>query len=120
MHPEAHGGMEAKIGAKNMVMRKHTPVVMAVSPVLPPSVMPAPDSMKHVTGEQPMREPIDIIVASVQYASVERGKSPVSRSITPEKRAIEYKVADASMMSTYRKVKSASVKCRPPAETSQS
>jgi hypothetical protein len=37
--------MDAKMGAKNMEMRKHIPQVMAVNPVLPPSAMPAPDSM---------------------------------------------------------------------------
>lgn len=120
VHPVAHGGMEANIGAKKIDTRKQTPVVIAVRPVRPPSVIPAPDSTKHVTGEQPTREPMEIMTASVQYARVERGKSPVSRSTTPEKRAIEYKVADASIMSTYRKVNSAKVKCRPPAEMSQS
>jgi len=35
---------------------------------------------------------------------VERGKSPVSGSTTPEKRAILYKVAVVSIMSTYNKV----------------
>jgi hypothetical protein len=32
-----HGGMEAKIGAKKMLMKKAKPVVMAVIPVRPPS-----------------------------------------------------------------------------------
>ena len=50
--------MEAKIGAKKMEMKKQRPEVMAVMPVLPPSEMPAPDSMKAVTGERPKRDPI--------------------------------------------------------------
>ena len=58
VQPVAQGGMEAKIGAKKMEMKKQMPVVMAVMPVLPPSEMPAPDSMKAVTGERPKREPI--------------------------------------------------------------
>jgi hypothetical protein len=37
--------MDAKIGAKNMEMRKQRPQVMAVKPVLPPSAIPAPDSI---------------------------------------------------------------------------
>ena len=64
VQPVAHGGMEAKIGAKKMEMKKQRPVVIAVRPVLPPSDMPAPDSMKAVTGERPKREPIEMPSAS--------------------------------------------------------
>jgi hypothetical protein len=85
VQPVAQGGIDAKIGAKKMEIRKHTPVVIAVRPVLPPSVIPAPDSMNAVTGEQPSRLPIEIVIASVQYARVDLGKSPVSGSTTPEK-----------------------------------
>lgn len=60
VHPVAHGGMEAKIGAKKMEIKKHNPVTIAVIPVLPPSEIPAADSMKAVTGERPKREPIEI------------------------------------------------------------
>lgn len=66
MLPVAHGGIEAKIGAKNMDMRKQTPQVMAVNPVLPPSAIPAPLSMKAVTGEQPRSAPMEMQKASVQ------------------------------------------------------
>jgi hypothetical protein len=66
VQPVAQGGIEAKIGAKNMAMRKHMPAVMAVSPVFPPSAMPAPDSMNAVTGETPRSAPTDILKASVQ------------------------------------------------------
>lgn len=66
MHPVAHGGMEAKMGAKNMEMKKQTPQVIAVKPVLPPSAIPAPDSMNAVTGEHPKRAPTDMQNASVQ------------------------------------------------------
>ena len=113
MQPVAHGGMEAKIGAKKMEMRKQVPVVMAVRPVRPPSVIPAPDSINAVTGEQPKREPMEMAIASQQYASVERGKSPVSGSTTPENRAIEYRVAVASTISTYKNVKRARAKWPP-------
>jgi len=64
--PVAHGGIEAKIGAKNIEMRKQTPQVMAVSPVFPPSAIPAPLSMKAVTGEQPRSAPMEMQNASVQ------------------------------------------------------
>jgi hypothetical protein len=88
VQPVAQGGIDAKIGAKKIDRRKQTPVVMEVRPVLPPSVMPAPDSMNAVQGEQPSRLPIEIVIASVQYARVDLGKSPVSGSTTPEKRAM--------------------------------
>lgn len=83
VQPVAHGGMDAKIGAKNMEMKKQMPHVMAVKPVLPPSAMPAPDSIKAVTGDVPSREPTLMQSASVQYASVDLGKSPDSGSTTP-------------------------------------
>ena len=108
MQPVAHGGIDAKIGAKKMHIRKHTPVVIAVRPVLPPSAIPAPDSINAVTGEVPNKAPIEMHSESVQYATVDRGKSPDFWSTTPEKRAMLYNVAVQSIMSTYRKVKSAS------------
>jgi hypothetical protein len=49
-----------------MEIRKHMPVVMAVKPVFPPSAIPAPDSMKAVTGDTPKRAPMEILIASVQ------------------------------------------------------
>lgn len=58
--PVAHGGMEAKIGAKKIEIKKQTPVTMAVIPVLPPSEIPAPDSMNAVTGDSPKSEPIEM------------------------------------------------------------
>jgi hypothetical protein len=66
VQPVAHGGIDAKIGAKNMEIRKQMPQVIAVRPVFPPSAMPAPDSIKAVTGEQPSREPMEMQNASVQ------------------------------------------------------
>jgi hypothetical protein len=66
VQPVAHGGMDAKIGAKNIEIKKQMPQTMAVKPVLPPSAMPAPDSMNAVTGEQPRRAPIEMQKASVQ------------------------------------------------------
>jgi hypothetical protein len=66
VHPVAQGGIDAKIGAKNIEIRKHMPQIMAVNPVLPPSAIPAPLSIKAVTGEHPRRAPIEIQKASVQ------------------------------------------------------
>jgi len=62
----AQGGTEARIGAKKRLIRKQKPEEMAVSPVRPPSAMPAPLSMKQVTGEHPNSEPIEMQAASVQ------------------------------------------------------
>jgi hypothetical protein len=45
VHPVAQGGIDAKIGAKNMETKKQRPQVMPVKPVFPPSAMPAPDSI---------------------------------------------------------------------------
>lgn len=64
--PVAHGGTEARIGAKKRLMRKQQPVEMAVRPVRPPSAIPAPLSMKQVTGEHPNNDPIEMHAASVQ------------------------------------------------------
>jgi hypothetical protein len=100
VHPVAQGGIEAKMGAKNKEMRKQMPVVMAVNPVLPPSAIPAPDSMNAVTGEVPNNAPMEMHSESVQYATVERGKSPDFVSTTPEKRAMLYRVAVQSIIST--------------------
>jgi hypothetical protein len=66
VHPVAHGGIEAKIGAKKMETKKQSPVTMAVNPDRPPSAIPAPLSMKAVTGEQPRRAAMEMHDASVQ------------------------------------------------------
>lgn len=89
VHPVAHGGIEAKMGAKKMEPMKHSPATAAVSPVRPPSAMPAPLSMNAVTGEQPKSAPMEMKSASVQYAMVERGKSPSFGLTTPQKRTME-------------------------------
>lgn len=77
------------MGAKKTEIRKQTPVTMAVSPVLPPSAIPAPLSTNAVTGEHPRSEPMDMKAASVQYAIVDLGKLPVFGSVLPENLAIE-------------------------------
>lgn len=62
--PVAQGGMEAKMGAKKMLMKKQIPVTTEVRPVLPPSEIPAPDSTKAVTGGRPKRAPMEMLTAS--------------------------------------------------------
>lgn len=110
--------MLANIGAKKMDTKKHSPVTIAVNPVRPPSAIPAPLSIKAVTGEHPSKDPMLIHAASIQYATVERGKSPSLLSLRffarsfcccarPQNLAMEYSVAVQSMMSTYRNVNSA-------------
>lgn len=54
------------MGAKKREIKKQVPVVMAVNPVFPPSAIPAPDSMKAVTGETPRRAPTVMQMESVQ------------------------------------------------------
>lgn len=104
--PVAQGGMDARMGEKNSEARKQRPATTAVRPVRPPTAMPAPLSMKAVTGEQPRREPAEMQSASTQKASVDRGKSPspsplpLPPRVRPQKRAIEYSVAVQSIMST--------------------
>lgn len=73
--PVAHVGMFEKMGAKNNETKNNRPVVMAVKPVLPPSAIPAPDSTNVVTGELPNKDAIEMQTASVQKATVERGRS---------------------------------------------
>ncbi len=62
--PVAQGGIEAKMGAKKIEMKKQIPEAMAVRPVLPPSPIPAPDSTKAVTGGEPKRAPIEMLTES--------------------------------------------------------
>ena len=59
--PVAQGGMEAKMGAKKIEIKKRRLVAIAVRPVLPPSWIPAPDSMKAVTGGTPRMAPTEIL-----------------------------------------------------------
>ena len=87
--PVAHGGIEAKIGAKKMAMKKQRPVNMAVKPVAPPSEIPAPDSIYAVTGGQPIKAPMEMPMASTEYAIAEFSKSWVRSSMKPANRAIE-------------------------------
>jgi hypothetical protein len=64
--PVAHGGTDEKIGPNTMDKRNRKPVVIPVRPVRPPSAIPAPLSMNAVTGEQPKRALIEILIASQQ------------------------------------------------------
>ena len=66
VQPVAQEGMEAKIGAKKSEKKKQIPVTQAVRPVIPPSDIPAPDSIKAVTGGDPNNEPMVIPSASTR------------------------------------------------------
>ena len=96
--PVAHEGILAKIGAKKMEIKNATPVTMPAMPVLAPSAIPVDDSMNAVTGDVPRRAPIEMQNASTQYAIDEFSKSPVVSSMTPAKRAIEYRVPVVSVI----------------------
>jgi hypothetical protein len=116
VQPVAQGGIDANIGAKKMDKRKQIPVVRAVSPVFPPSVIPAPDSMKAVTGDVPKRAPMDIEKASgnMRLSIAERLQSlhpqrqqtwpcyPTLENLTKQTRPCSYlyKVAVQSSIST--------------------
>lgn len=67
--------LDANIGAKKIEMKKHIPVTIAVMPVLPPSEIPAPDSIYAVTGGEPKSDPMEIPKASTVYATAEPSKS---------------------------------------------
>jgi len=64
VEPVAQGGMLANMGAKKTEMKKQTPVTIAVIPVIPPSEIPAPDSIYAVTGGDPKSEPREMPRAS--------------------------------------------------------
>lgn len=64
--PVAQGGMLAKIGEKNTETKNARPIVIAVRPVLPPSLIPVALSMKAVTGDVPMSAPMEMEKASTQ------------------------------------------------------
>ena len=114
--PVAHGGIDAKIGAKKTDTKKRRPVTTAVIPVLPPSIqvaigisfiqfrnernapaIPVADSMNAVTGLVPTRAPMEMENASTQYAIVEFSKSSVTGSLKPANLAIEYRVPVVSI-----------------------
>ena len=55
-----------ELGSAFTETKKARPVVIAVIPVLPPSEIPVALSTKAVTGEVPMRAPMEIEKASTQ------------------------------------------------------
>ena len=59
--------------------------------------------MKAVTGEIPSNDPMDIEMASTQYATVDLSKSFVVGSTRPESLAIVYNVLDAENGAKQRK-----------------
>ena len=72
----ANEGMAVKIGAKMRATKNSTPVVSAVSPVLPPSATPDALSTKLVTVEVPKQAPETVPTASANNASFAFGSLP--------------------------------------------
>jgi hypothetical protein len=63
-------------GVKNSEMKKQNAVDSAVSPVRPPSLMPAADSRQTVSGAQPRREPAKrCVLGSRRCAAEGEGRS---------------------------------------------
>ena len=67
----ANAGMLCANGAKNKHNANNTATVTAVSPVLPPSLIPAPDSMYDVVFEVPANAP----TTGLRYYCVAHGES---------------------------------------------
>lgn len=80
----AHGGMDAKMGAKKSEMKKRNATQSAVRPVRPPSRIPVADSTKVVTGDVPRHEPTTMAVASDMKAGYWPGKLPSSSTARGE------------------------------------
>ena len=110
--PVAHGGIDEKMGPKKMEMKNIIPVVMAVSPVLPPStkiiyqplstqrtwygpLIPVADSMNTVTELEPKRALRMIEKAVTQNAIEEPSKSRVAESCKPDNLAMVERVLES-------------------------
>ena len=65
-------------GEKKTDNKKHTPVVTAVKPVLPPTSTPEVDSTNDVTVEVPAIEPITVPIESANKARSTFSGFPVS------------------------------------------
>jgi hypothetical protein len=77
--------MDEKMGAKNIATRKPRPKTKAVTPVLPPSLMPTEDSATTVRGEVPSRDPTRMAIPSTHRVIRRRGKRALS-SMNPGRR----------------------------------
>ena len=76
-------GIDVNIGAKNNASKNITPVVIDVSPVLPPSPIPDALSTYAVTVDVPIKAPIVVPIASANNACLAFGSLPFSSNISP-------------------------------------
>ena len=97
--PTAHGGTLISSGEKKSDARKHADTVIAVTPVLPPSLIPAVDSMYVVTVVLP-----SAALSTVEPASTRKARyspsNPPAPSVNPPYSAMEYIVLVVSRTST--------------------
>ncbi|KAH0468531.1 hypothetical protein IEQ34_003564 [Dendrobium chrysotoxum] len=100
--PTAQVGTLVNTGVKNMAATKHTAVATAVNPVLPPSFIPAVDSMYVVIVVVPIAAPTIVDPASTKNALYSPSNPPFS-SANPAYSAIEYIDPVVSRMSTYKR-----------------
>lgn len=77
----ADSGIRVNIGARKSANKNNTPVVKAVSPVLPPSAIPAELSTNVVMVEVPSVAPSVVPIASDIRASFDRGILPFLSNI---------------------------------------
>ena len=89
-------------GAANKHNANNAATVTAVNPVLPPSLIPAPDSIYDVVFEVPARAPTVVATESASNALSIPSTSPSSLTF-PVRLATDVKVPAVSKKSTNRK-----------------
>ena len=99
----AAAGIIAATGARNIHATNKTPVVSAVSPVLPPASTPDADSINVVIVEVPVSEPVTVPIASDRRASFILGMLPSLSSI-PAREAVPTSVPIVSNISIRQNV----------------
>mmetsp|Transcript_18225 Transcript_18225/g.46647 ORF Transcript_18225/g.46647 Transcript_18225/m.46647 type:complete len:285 (+) Transcript_18225:576-1430(+) len=99
----AVGGTAEKTGMKKTDTANQHAITMAVSPVRPPSAMPAQDSLAMITGEVPRTEPAIVAKAEARKAYVEPGSLCVMGSTRPACRPAPNCTPAVSKSATKRK-----------------
>ena len=90
-------------------MAKRTATVTAVNPVLPPSLIPAPDSIYEVVFDVPAKAPTVVATESAKTALPIPSTLP-SLSTFPVRLATEVNVPAVSKKSTNKKAKATPIK----------
>ena len=98
--PVAKAGMLCANGAKIRHAKNSTATVTAVSPVFPPSLIPAPDSIYDVVFDVPINAPTVVAVESASNALSMPSTSPVFLLTLPVRFATEVNVPAVSKKST--------------------